>query len=157
MRLAEAILSSDHAMKVSAMTLYFFAILQEILSHFASTKDVHQQYSKCTNQLIKLLNNPENLVYGLSQLATMTGYSYSHLNRTFQSETGYTPSAYLKKKKLKYAQELIQYTDTPLSDIAFRVGYSNYSHFSDFFKDMTGYTPVVWSKKNQSLMLKNTP
>ena len=155
-RSAESIMSSDHAMKIAMMTLYFFAVLQEIVSHIATTKGIRQQYSHCTNQLIKLLNNPTNLAYGLSQLASMTGYSYSHLNRTFARETGTTPSAYLKKKKLKYAQELIQSTDTPLNDVAFKIGYSSYSHFSDFFKDMTGDTPVAWGKKNQSALLKNS-
>ena len=153
-RSAELIMSSDNSMKIATMTLYFFAILQEIVSHIATTKGIRQQYSHCTNQLIKLLNNPSNLTCGLSQLAVMTGYSYSHLNRTFARETGTTPSAYLKKKKLKYAQELIQSTDTPLNDVAFKIGYSSYSHFSDFFKDMTGDTPVAWSKKNQSALLK---
>ncbi|MBQ7770299.1 MAG: helix-turn-helix domain-containing protein [Clostridia bacterium] len=155
-RSAESIMSSDRSMKISMMTLYFFTIVQEIVSHMAATKGIRQQYSNCTNQLIQLLNNPANLAYGLAHLVSMTGYSYSHLNRTFTRETGNTPSHYLKQKKLKYAQELIQYTDTSLNDIAYKIGYSSYSHFSDFFKDMTGDTPVVWGKKNQSALLKNT-
>ena len=137
------------------MILYLFSVLQEVLAHMATTKDVQQQYSNCTNQFIRLLNNPANLAFGLSQLANMTGYSYSHLNRTFLQEMKMTPSQYLKKKRLKYAQELIQYTDTPLSVITFKVGYSNYSHFSDFFKSLTGLTPVEWDKQNQSAHLRN--
>ena len=154
-RAANAIITTDSAHKIPTMILYLFSVLQEVLAHMATTKDVQQQYSNCTNQFIRLLNNPANLAFGLSQLANMTGYSYSHLNRTFLQEMKMTPSQYLKKKRLKYAQELIQYTDTPLSVITFKVGYSNYSHFSDFFKSLTGVTPVEWDKQNQSAHLRN--
>lgn len=155
-RAADAIITAEQSHKIPTMTLYLFSILQEVLAHMVTTRGIQQQYSNCTNQFIRLLNNPTNLLNGLSQLAKMTGYSYSHLNRTFLHETKMTPSQYLKKKRLKYAQELIQYTDTPLSAVAFKVGYSNYSHFSDFFKTLTGLTPVEWSKKNQSTHLQNS-
>lgn len=154
-RAANSIITTDRVHKIPTMILYLFSVLQEVLAHMATTKDVQQQYSNCTNQFIRLLNNPANLAFGLSQLANMTGYSYSHLNRTFLQEMKMTPSQYLKKKRLKYAQELIQYTDTPLSVITFKVGYSNYSHFSDFFKSLTGVTPVEWDKQNQSAHLRN--
>jgi len=155
-RAAEAIITADHSHKIPTMILYLFSVLQEVFAHLGTTKGIQQQYSNCTNQFIRLVNNPENLSLGLPQLANKTGYSYSHLNRTFLQETNMTPSQYLKKKRLKYAQELIQYTDTPLSVISFKVGYSNYSHFSDFFKSLTGVTPVEWSKSNQGYHLRDS-
>ena len=149
-RAVENIITAERSQKIPTMILCLFCILQEVFAHIATSQDIKQQYSTCTNQFIRLLNNPANLALSLPQLAAMTGYSYSHLNRTFLQETGMTPSQYLKKKRLKYAQELIQYTDTPLAAITFKVGYSNYSHFSDFFKTLTGLTPVEWSKRNKN-------
>lgn len=148
-RAADCIISADRANKTPAMILFLYAIIQEVLSHMVGTNNVRRQYSDCTNQFIRLVNNPSNLSLGLSQIASMTGYSYSHLNRTFLKETDMTPSQYLKKKRLKYAQELIENTEFPLSMITEKVGYSNYSHFSDFFKSATGVTPVEWSRKNR--------
>lgn len=148
-RAADNIITASRSNKRPTMILYLYAILQEVMAHMVSTSDIRQQYSDCTNQFIRLANNPSNLSLGLSQIATMTGYCYSHLNRTFLKDTDMTPSQYLKKKRLKYAQELIVHTDFPLSAITARVGYSNYSHFSDFFKSATGVTPVEWSRKNR--------
>lgn len=146
-RAVDTIITTDDAHKIPTMILCLFTIWQEVLAHIITAQDLQQQYSSCTNQFIQLLNNPANLSLSLPQLANTLGYSYSHLNRTFLQETNTSPSQYLKKKRLKYAQELIQYTDSPLSVVSFKVGYSNYSHFSDFFKTSTGITPVEWRKK----------
>ena len=155
-RAADTIISAERSNKIPTMILYLFCLLQEVFAQMVTTTGIQQQYSACTNKFIRLLNNPANLALGLPQLASMTGYSYSHLNRTFSQETNMSPSQYLKKQRLKYAQELIQYTDTPLSAITFKVGYSNYSHFSDFFKSLTGLTPVEWSKQNKSAHLRDS-
>ncbi len=149
---SDNILCADSAnTKIQAMTLYLMPVLQEICSHYLINKGIKRQYCYCTNELIQLMNDPVSLTLGVSELAKKCGYSYSHVNRVFTRDMGITPTDYLKKKKLNYAQELILHSDMSMSEIAFKIGYSGYSHFSDFFKSMTSFTPVEWVNNLRNL------
>jgi AraC family transcriptional regulator len=77
----------------------------------------------------------------VEELASHLGISPSYFARSFRSSVGLAPHAYVMRRRLLRAQELLANTDLPLIDIALATGFADQSHFSRRFHQMTGVPP----------------
>jgi AraC-like DNA-binding protein len=77
----------------------------------------------------------------VEELASHLGISTSYFARSFRSSVGLAPHAYVMRRRLLRAQELLASTDLPLIDIALATGFADQSHFSRRFHQMTGVPP----------------
>jgi AraC family transcriptional regulator len=55
-----------------------------------------------------------------------------------------TPQAYIMRRRLCLAQELLAKTDIAMVDIALKAGFADQSHFSRNFHRFTGLPPGVF-------------
>jgi AraC-like DNA-binding protein len=78
---------------------------------------------------------------GLDTLASTAGLSVHHFARAFRQSVGEPPHAYLLRRRVERAQEMLKQTDLPLSDIALAVGFADHSHLTRHFKRLVGMTP----------------
>ncbi len=65
----------------------------------------------------------------------------NYLSILFKKETGVPVSAYIRKKRIKMAENLLKYSDFSATDISNYLCFSSHSHFIKIFKSETGYTP----------------
>ena len=77
----------------------------------------------------------------LSDLSTLVGMSPFHFARVFKEHVGEPPAQYLQNRRTERAIELIRTGSLPLSEIAFRTGFSSQSHMTRRVKTATGLTP----------------
>jgi AraC family transcriptional regulator len=77
----------------------------------------------------------------VEELASHLRISPSYFARSFRSSVGLAPHAYVMRRRLLRAQELLASTDLPLIDIALATGFADQSHFSRRFHQMTGVPP----------------
>jgi AraC-like DNA-binding protein len=77
----------------------------------------------------------------VEELASHLGISPSYFARSFRSSVGLAPHAYVMRRRLLRAQELLANTDLPLIIIALATGFADQSHFSRRFHEMTGVPP----------------
>ncbi len=77
----------------------------------------------------------------LDQLARACGVSLPTLKRLFPRYVGLTPQAYIRLRRIKRARELLLRTSSPITDIAFELGFATSQHFSRVFRQLTGMTP----------------
>jgi AraC-like DNA-binding protein len=77
----------------------------------------------------------------LEHLCAILGTSSSSLLRHFKKETGSTPYAYVKARRMEEALRLLQTGKHPVGDVALLVGYENFGAFSDAFKSVHGKPP----------------
>lgn len=77
----------------------------------------------------------------IEELASHLGISPSYFARSFRSSVGLAPHAYVMRRRLLRAQELLASTELPLIDIALATGFADQSHFSRRFHQMTGVPP----------------
>jgi AraC-like DNA-binding protein len=77
----------------------------------------------------------------VEELAFHLGISPSYFARSFRSSVGLAPHAYVMRRRLLRAQELLASTDLPLIDIALATGFADQSHFSRRLHQMTGVPP----------------
>jgi AraC-like DNA-binding protein len=77
----------------------------------------------------------------IAELANSIGYSTSHFFRMFRRWFGMTPHAYLMRRRLVVAKELLTSTDISLAEIALKVGFCDQSHLSRSFRRFSGLPP----------------
>lgn len=77
-------------------------------------------------------------------LAAEVGLAPRSLARRFAAETGMTWRAVLRRVRVLAAIEELAAGDTPVTAIAFRVGYTSLSAFNAAFRELTGRTPTEY-------------
>lgn len=76
----------------------------------------------------------------LHELAQETGFSRYQLIRAFRRHTGLTPQRWQLNQRVNLARDALRQGEE-LSDIAYRLDFSDQSHFQRVFKHYTGVTP----------------
>ncbi len=86
----------------------------------------------------------ENLGEGLTlgNLASVACVSRFHFARMFRQSTGYSPMAYVLRRRVERARLLLAQGYQKLSDLAAELGFCDQSHFTRIFRRMTGFTPA---------------
>jgi AraC-like DNA-binding protein len=74
----------------------------------------------------------------LSQAAHLSPF---HFNRMFKRSTGVPPHAFITRRRIAAAAELLASTTLPLSEVGRRCGYPSQPHFSTAFTRVAGMTP----------------
>jgi AraC family transcriptional regulator len=84
----------------------------------------------------------------LEELAEQVPLSVSHFCRAFKASFGTTPHTYINGMRIKLAQQLMQTTQEPLSQIALACGLADQAHLSKLFRRCVGETPSAWRRRN---------
>jgi len=84
----------------------------------------------------------ENL--SLNDLAESVGLSPFHFSRQFKSEFGVAPYAYVIRKRVAKAQEILLQGKTALKVVALECGFSDQSHLCRTFRKVVGVTPLEY-------------
>lgn len=93
-------------------------------------------------RIIDLIENQLNENISLDDLAAAVGLSPFHFSRQFKSEFGVAPYAYVIRKRISKAQEILRQGRVPLKSIALDCGFSDQSHFCRTFRKIVGVTPA---------------
>lgn len=80
-------------------------------------------------------------------IAERCGLSPSRLAHLFRANTGETPQRYLEALRLNRAQQLLEFTQSPIRHIAEAVGFSNPFYFTLRFKQQCGMSPRAWRQQ----------
>jgi AraC-like DNA-binding protein len=82
----------------------------------------------------------------LRDLAALVRLSPSYFTVAFKRDFGETPRAYLNRRRIARAMELMLDTDEPLCRIAVACGLSDQSHFSRLFRKVQRTSPARWRR-----------
>ena len=74
-------------------------------------------------------------------LSKKLNHDYSHLSTLFSSVEGITVEKYFIMQKIERVKELLIYDELSLSEISYKLGYSNVQYLSTQFKKITGMNP----------------
>jgi transcriptional regulator GlxA family with amidase domain len=75
------------------------------------------------------------------RLAQVSGVSQAHFARAFREAFGVPPHRYLLTRRIERAKALLRDTGLPVTEIAFRTGWSSLGTFGRTFRDITGESP----------------
>ena len=84
----------------------------------------------------------------LSDAAQALFLSRAQIIRVFRQAYGETPYAYMLRRRIETAKQLLRNTSMPLSQIAERLAFSDLHHFSHSFRQQEGIAPGIYRKSN---------
>lgn len=113
-----------------------------------------QEYQKQINILIEYIINHLGEPIDLVKLAEVCHFSPYHFHRITRALIGEPIWSYIVRIRLETAARLIRYTDLPVSDIAYKIGYDAPSSFSKAFKQQYGLSPVEYKKNKDYIIMK---
>lgn len=95
-----------------------------------------------------LLDIEEDLEQDLSlgALASRFGASEFHFHRRFTESLGETPKQHVERLRLEKAALQLAVSDTPITELAFSLGFRNLETFSRRFRAAVGYSPSGYRK-----------
>jgi AraC-like DNA-binding protein len=73
--------------------------------------------------------------------------SSAHFARSFKRAFGETPHAYLQRRRIERAQELLRGTDLSVTDAGLEVGFGSSSSFSRAFREVAGEPPSAYAER----------
>ncbi len=86
-----------------------------------------------------------------TQLSKLVRLSENHFARSFKATFGYPPHAYVIRRRVRRAKELILTTDMPLAQIAVVCGLADQAHLSRIFRREVGASPSAWRRQHRVL------
>lgn len=108
------------------------------------TNNVKNTETKFLDKIITLIH--EHITehdFGAVQLAQKLHFSESQLYRKLKAVSGKSTALFIRSIRLQKARELIQTTNSSISEIAYDVGFNDPSYFSRVYKDEFGHAPSL--------------
>lgn len=92
-------------------------------------------------QVREFVNESLGANINLETLAGIAGLSRFHFSRAFKASFGLSPHKYVQQERLRRACELMEHTDSSITDIALQVGFASSSELARTFKLLKGFSP----------------
>jgi AraC-like DNA-binding protein len=88
---------------------------------------------------------------GLEDAADQAGLSAFHFLRLFSDVLGVTPHQYLVRSRLRHAARRLADDDSPITDIAYDVGFADLSNFVRTFRRAAGVPPLKFRQASRGM------
>jgi transcriptional regulator GlxA family with amidase domain len=84
--------------------------------------------------------------FSIRDLSAVVRRGPSQFQRSFKRHFGVSPHAFVVKRRVARAQELMLASDEPLCAIALAAGFCDQAHFTSRFHREVGTTPAAWRR-----------
>jgi len=116
-----------------------------------STKE---EYQKQVNIIVEYINDHLGEELDLNILADKANFSPFHFHRIMKAFLGESLGAYIMRLRVETAARLLRYTELPIQDIAYRLGYDVPSSLSKAFKSFYGISPKEFRNNKMYTIMK---
>jgi len=104
------------------------------------------QFIKTALELVEL--NMSNTSYTVEEMSRDVGMSHTQLYRKIKALTGQTINDFIRAIRLKRAAQLLEQHQLTVSQITYKVGFTDLQHFRECFKKMYGLTPSQYAQRS---------
>lgn len=115
-----------------------------------------EEYQKQINLIVEYICNHLEGPIDTGMLAEKSGFSPWHFHRIVKAFLHEPIGAFILRKRLETAARLLRYSDMPIQDIAYRVGYEVPSSLSKLFRQFYGISPNAYRKNKNFVIMKPT-
>jgi len=114
-----------------------------------------EEYQKRINKVTEYISNHIDCEMDLATLAGISNLSPFHFHRIMKAFLGETMGAYITRMRVEAAARLLRYTELPIREVAFSVGYEIPSSLTKAFNQMYSISPSEYrNNKNLTIMKK---
>jgi AraC family transcriptional regulator, transcriptional activator of pobA len=103
--------------------------------------ELSDDFHPLTNRFLALLEKEEGKFYRAHHYVSALSVDSRAFVNAVLSETGKSPSVWIRDRTLLEARRLLTYTDLTISEIAYRLNFRNVSYFVRFYRRLTGISP----------------
>lgn len=133
----------NNAVKIDAM-------MRQAEYEFAErVAEIHKNQQK--NELVE---RAKNYIYQnlhseiiIGEIGQKIGVNSSYLSDLFHRVEGMTIQQYIRKEKIRLAENMLRYSDYEIREIASYLSFCSQSYFGNIFCQQTGMTPAKYRKK----------
>lgn len=104
--------------------------------------DIVRKYEK----VFSYINDNLSMKLKLSEIAGGTGYSIGFLTKSFVKDNKTTVKSYIHNKLMAQAEQLLIYSELPVSDISEQLGFCELSYFTRWFRKKKSCTPSEYRR-----------
>ena len=83
----------------------------------------------------------------LEVMAREAGLSKFHFHRLFAAAYGVTPAAYVSRRRVERAQQVLRATTLSVTEVCHAVGFTSLGSFSSRFREIVGETPRQFQRR----------
>lgn len=105
--------------------------------------EFQEHLAPLTSRFLSFLEKSAGKFYRTDHYLSALSVSSRALTNAVLSETGKSPSVWIRDRTLLEARRLLTYTDLTVSEIAYRLNFRNVSYFVRFYGRLTGMSPGV--------------
>lgn len=142
----------DRPGKDRAVQLYLYLLLLEARRSYERQQLDHPAPVPARHGLVsrfqKLVGTHYLSKRQVADYAQLLSVSANHLNKVVKEVTGRTASDSIREMLGQEAKSLLRYTDNSISEIAYRLDFSDPASFNRFFKAETGETPLAYRNRH---------
>jgi AraC-like DNA-binding protein len=84
----------------------------------------------------------------LDAMARAAGFSRYHFARGFAAAFGETPGAYLSRRRVERAKDLLRAANLTVTEICHLVGFTSLGSFSSRFAELVGCSPTAYRRRS---------
>ena len=121
------------------------ALVGYLQARYPATDTASQTRHRLSKSQVKLIREFVELHLGsdlrITELAALVDLSPRYFHLLFRTSFGMTPHRFVLERRLEGARRMLR-TETPITDIAYSLGFSSQAHFTQAFRRYTGSTPA---------------
>lgn len=87
----------------------------------------------------------------LEVLSDEAGFSRYHFARCFKEAYGETPGAYLSRRRVERAKDLLRSANLTVTEVCYLVGFNSLGSFSSRFTELVGTSPSEYQRRQAAL------
>jgi AraC-like DNA-binding protein len=137
----------DHSQEAARTSIHRAASLLQAQMRYASAG--RQDQALLAWQMRRVESHIDEHIEQQIRVADLSGIvdlSEAHFSRAFRLAYGEPPHAYIVRRRVELAAQLMLAGCEPLSEIALKCGFHDQAHLSKQFRQMTGETPAAWRR-----------
>lgn len=120
------------------------------LNFLSSMRPAKQRaYTNKFNTVIEYIDTHYMYDLCLDDVAAAADFSKFHFSRLFKQYTGFTFCDYIRHRKIRAAEELLNQSDLTVTEIAMQSGFVSLSTFNRVFRQLKHCSPTEYREKNQ--------
>ncbi len=112
------------------------------------------EYQQRMNVLVEYINNHLGEDIDLNKLAEISGFSRWHFHRIFAEFLGEPVGTFIVRMRVEMAARLLRYTEIPVKEIAYKVGYDVPSSLSKVFRQFYGISPNEYRNNKDYVIME---
>lgn len=117
-------------------------------------KTTQEEYQKCVNAVVDYINLHLGEEIDLKLLARISHFSPFYFHRIMSAFLGEPIGMFIVRMRSEAAARLLRYSDLPVADIAYRVGYASPSSLSKVFRQFYGISPLDYRNNKNFVIMK---